>query len=239
MLPPHEGETRWPGVFVVFEGIDGSGKSTQLKEVAKRLRAAGLTVFTSREPTDHEPWGARLRRSMVEGRMSAEDEVRHFLEDRRQHLREHVLPALHRGEIVLVDRYYLSTAAYQGRRGFDVDELLARNEAFAPAPDLALIFEISPERALQRAQARGATDEFERIDELREVAAIFASINRPWIRRLDADRESSAVTRDALEQIVEGPLRARRCARAPVLCTPPACDHGAGCALQELRRALA
>lgn len=239
MQPPSESAPRWPGVFVVFEGIDGSGKSTQLRMMAEHLRAAGLAVMTSREPTDHEPWGARLRRSMVEGRMNADDELRHFLEDRRQHLAEHVLPALHAGQVVLVDRYYLSTAAYQGRRGFDVDDLLAQNEAFAPAPDLALYFEITPERALERARARGTTDEFERLDELREVAAIFERIERSWIRRINADRAAAEVARDAVSEVLEGPLRLRHCARAPALCMPLACGEAARCELQRLRIALA
>lgn len=173
------------GVFVVFDGIDGCGKSTQLRMTADWLRGQGIEVVTSKEPTD-KPWGARLRASQTLGRLSPADEVEHFLRDRRQHVDELIVPSLERGAWVLLDRYYYSTVAYQGRRGFDPADLLAQNEAFAPAPDLAFFFVLPIEAASDRIGSRGSADTFEALDEQREVAALFDAIDRPYIRRLAA-----------------------------------------------------
>ena len=96
------------GVLIAFEGIDGSGKSTQARRVAEALRAEGREVTLLREPGDSE-FGRELRRIFVEGRdVTPEEEMRLFLEDRRIDVRDNIAPALARGAIVIMDRYYLS-----------------------------------------------------------------------------------------------------------------------------------
>ena len=130
-----------PGFLLVLEGIDGAGKSTLQRQLAAWCRERGRTVVTSREPTDG-PHGTALRQSAKTGRLSPEAELDLFLKDRAEHAAILIRPALARGEIVVLDRYYFSTAAYQGARGLDVPAIIAANEEFAPIPDLVLLLDI-------------------------------------------------------------------------------------------------
>jgi dTMP kinase len=107
-----------------------------------------------------------------------------------------IAPALDAGRLVLGDRYFLSTVAYQGARGFaEPAQLLAQAEAEFPLPDLALVFAIAPHAGLARVAARGGTAEpaFEEPDYLARVAGIFASIERPYVARVDARGAREAV----------------------------------------------
>ena len=111
------------GLFIVLEGIDGAGKSTQIRCLTEKLAASGRPPVVSREPTDG-PHGRRLRESATRGRLSAEEELATFLADRREHVSNLILPSLAAGKVVVLDRYYFSTAAYQGARGFDWREIV-------------------------------------------------------------------------------------------------------------------
>lgn len=174
------------GLLAVIEGIDGAGKSTLLPVLAEHVRAQGHECVTSREPTDG-PWGRKLRESAVTGRLSLRDELDLFLRDREEHVRDKIAPALARGAVVLLDRYYFSTAAYQGARGADPQEIIAENERFAPPPDLVLLLDLDPRDGLGRVRVRGdAPNEFEREEELQRVREIFRAIERPGIVRIDA-----------------------------------------------------
>jgi len=170
-------------LFIVIEGIDGTGKSTQLKRLADWLSTQGREVVASREPTDG-PWGKKLRESAVTGRLSSEDELQYFLNDRQQHVEELIAPALASGKVVILDRYYFSTMAYQGSRGFDPVEIRRRNEAFAPIPDLLLILDLDVDQALERIGSRGDTaNEFEKRGNLERCREIFLSLtSEPFVR---------------------------------------------------------
>jgi dTMP kinase len=183
------------GSLVVFEGLDGTGKSTQLPRLAARLRARGYEVLETREPHDSAP-GRRIRElARSHAAVAPEAELALFMEQRRLHVRERIAPALARGEVVLSDRYFLSTVAYQGGRGLDPAALLAANEAEFPLPDLALLLELPPAAGLARVVARGAPHEpaFEHAGFLERVAAIFAALERPYLERIDAAGTPEAV----------------------------------------------
>lgn len=175
------------GLFIVIEGIDGTGKSTQARHLAEWLVAQGREVVLSREPTDG-PWGAQLRASAATGRLSPEDELRYFLNDRRQHVAETISPALAAGKVVILDRYYFSTMAYQGARGFDPAEIRRLNEQFAPVPDLLLILDIDVNMALQRIGSRGdSANAFEQRENLQRCREIFLSLkDEPFTRVIDS-----------------------------------------------------
>ncbi len=165
---------------MVLEGIDGAGKSTQAARLAAALRAAGYDVVASREPTGG-PYGQRIRELARGGRagVTAEEELALFLADRREHVEGVIRPALAAGKVVLLDRYYLSTMAYQGALGLDVKDIQTKNEAFAPPPDLALILTLPVHDALARIAGNrpgGPDAAFELADYLERVAAIFASM---------------------------------------------------------------
>lgn len=190
------------GLFIVIEGIDGTGKSTQSKRLAEWFRSRGREVVLSREPTDG-PWGKKLRESATTGRLSAEEELECFLNDRREHVEMNIKPALAEGKVVILDRYYFSTMAYQGARGFDPAEIRRRNEAFAPQPDLLLILDLSVESAHGRIGARGDTaNEFEQRDTLTRCREIFLSLrDEPFACVIDAEPSLNEVTADILSVV--------------------------------------
>lgn len=175
------------GLFIVIEGIDGTGKSTQVKNLGAWFETKGREVVLSREPTNG-PWGRRLRESAATGRLSPEDELQYFLNDRREHVEELIKPALASGKVVILDRYYFSTMAYQGSRGFDPAEIRRMNEAFAPLPDLLLILDLDVDTAHQRIGHRGdSTNEFEKRESLEKCREIFLSLkDEPFVRVVDA-----------------------------------------------------
>jgi dTMP kinase len=192
----------YPGFFVVIEGIDGAGKSTQAKRLGERLTARGEKVVLSREPTMGQ-WGKQLRASAQTGRLSIEEEVELFLKDRREHVNELILPRLREGCVVIVDRYYFSTAAYQGARGVDPQELIRRNEEFAPEPDLLVLFDLPVEDGLSRVRARGdKADHFEQVEQLRRVREIFLSIDKPYLVKVDARKEQGVIAEEILAAVL-------------------------------------
>ena len=178
--------TKRPGLFIVLEGIDGTGKSTQAKRLGEWLAALGREVVLSREPTAG-PWGQKVRESAATGRLSPEDELQYFLNDRRQHVEELISPSLAAGKVVILDRYYFSTMAYQGARGFDPAEIRRKNEEFAPVPDLLLIMDLDVDSALERIGARGDTaNEFEKRENLERCREIFLSLkDEGFVRVID------------------------------------------------------
>ena len=155
------------GRFITFEGVDGSGKTTQLRLLATRLRATGIEVTETREPGG-APGAEQIRRLLVEGepgRWSAETETLLFTAARRAPLERTLLPALAAGGTVLCDRFADSTRVYQGAARADlrgvVDAL--HDLMIGREPDLTLILDLDPAEALSRGLARGgAEDRFER-----------------------------------------------------------------------------
>jgi len=191
------------GFLLALEGIDGSGKSTAAAGLAEALSEAGHDVVATREPTDG-PWGRRIRAMARSGETVApEEELRWFVEDRREHVARVIRPALDAGGLVLTDRYFLSTVAYQGARGLDWRALLDAAEREFPAPDLALLFEIDPAAGLARTNARPDADEpaFEERALLERVAGVYAAIERPWLVRIDGGAPEPAVLRAALAAV--------------------------------------
>jgi dTMP kinase len=182
-----------PGWLVVVEGIDGAGKSTVLRRLVDHCSRRGIPLVLSGEPT-RGPWGMKLRRSMVEGRLSLDEELSLFLKDRAEHVENVIHPALAAGKVVLLDRYYLSTAAYQGARGADPEAILRENERFAPKPDLTLLLDFDPEGGLGRIRARGdAPNSFEQLEQLRAVRRIFLELQRDFIQTVDASQSEGEV----------------------------------------------
>ncbi|XOF32456.1 MAG: dTMP kinase [Candidatus Electrothrix sp. YB6] len=185
------------GMLIAFEGIDGTGKSTQLRLLAEFLREQGLPVITTYEPTNSR-YGRRIRELYQDrGSCTPEEELNLFIEDRRLHVQEFIRPELTAGKIVLTDRYYYSTAAYQGAAGLDPTDIFARN-SFAPTPDLVVLLTMNPELSIARIrEGRGeALNDFEQLDQLRKVAKHFASFSDPSIVRIDAAWPPEQVQQD-------------------------------------------
>jgi dTMP kinase len=196
-----------PPLFIVIEGIDGTGKSTQARLLAEWLRANGRETVVSREPTDG-PWGRKLRESAATGRLSPQEELDYFLKDRREHVETLIAPALAAGKVVVLDRYYFSTMAYQGCRGFDPEEIRRRNEEFAPRPDLLLILDLEVDDALARIGSRGdSANEFERRDSLQRCREIFLALrDEPFVRVIDSSGPLEEVSVRIRQTLIEGGL---------------------------------
>lgn len=183
------------GLLIVLEGTDGSGKSTQLPRLAARLEAAGRRVVRTREPHDC-PAGRAIRAMARSGRRVApEQELAWFFEQRRAHVREVIRPALARGDVVLSDRYFVSSAAYQGARGLDADAILRTSEAEFPLPDLVLWLDVPVAEALARTSSRSEPHEpaFEERSFLERVRATMSSLARDYLVRIDATGPPEAV----------------------------------------------
>jgi dTMP kinase len=191
------------GIFIVIEGIDGTGKSTQARRLAEWFTHHGREVVLSREPTDG-PWGKQLRESAASGRLSPDDELQFFLNDRRQHVEECIAPALAAGKVVILDRYYFSSMAYQGSRGFDVAEIRSKNEAFAPVPDLLLILDLDVDAAHERIGVRGdSANEFEKRENLVRCREIFLSLkNESFTRVIPSTGTLDEVTEKIRQTVV-------------------------------------
>src|SRR4030042_6942583 len=121
-------KTNTKPLFIVFEGIDGAGKSVQAKMLADHLQAVGIPLVLTAEPSEG-PIGRYIRSLKV--RPEPVEEERLFTEDRRHHVQNVIIPALRRGATVICDRYIYSSAAYQGARGMDPEKILAENRQFA------------------------------------------------------------------------------------------------------------
>jgi len=201
------------GLFVVFEGIDGTGKSTQVRLLAEALERLGESPVVSCEPT-HGPWGQRIRDSAASGRMSPREELAAFLEDRTEHVEKLIRPALAQGRIVILDRYFYSSVAYQGARVGDPEGVLREMESRFPIPDAIFLLDLDPMLAIRRiAECRGEDpNEFEGAENLLQSRAIFLSLREPKIVVVDATQSVPAVHRVVLKAFLDGPLAERRTA---------------------------
>ena len=149
-----------PGTFITFEGIDGSGKSTQLKLLNSFLRARGCDALVTREPGG-TPLGLRLREALLDALEEVDPltELLVFAADRAQHVRRKLIPALESGAVVISDRYADATVAYQGAgRGFP-PELIFQIVQLATGglqPDLTLLFDVSIDESTNRTTRRSS-----------------------------------------------------------------------------------
>ena len=204
---PHQAR----GVLIALEGIDGTGKSTQAARLLTIFSEQGYDTVLLREPSD-SPWGRRLREVMRTGRrlLSPAEELDLFLQDRRYDVAVHIRPALAACKLVLMDRYYFSTIAYQGALGIDPAEIQRLNEAFAPVPDAVFVLLIAPATALERIRRErgGADDVFEREDYLTKVDEVFRTLSGPNIHPIAADEPIEVMT-SILQEKIREVLRAR------------------------------
>jgi dTMP kinase len=199
------------GIFLSFEGIDGSGKSTQARRLAETLRAQGHVVTLTREPGG-SPGAEDIRRLVLTGdpdRWSPETEILLFTAARRDHLEKTIHPALARGEIVITDRFADSTRMYQGLRAPALRDTVDRLHELmiGTEPDLTLLVDIDPAVGLARAQAR-AGDEM-RFEDMglatqAQMRAGFLDLaaRTPRFAVIDGAREADAVAADILTTVL-------------------------------------
>ncbi|MCK4761202.1 MAG: dTMP kinase [Candidatus Aminicenantes bacterium] len=173
--------------LIVFEGIDGSGKTSVSKLLLSYLQDSGNEVQWFREPADSR-WGRKIRElANLKESIPIEEELEYFIKDRQWNVKNNILPGLRQNKTVILDRYYFSTACYQGARGFSIEEIIERNTAFAPAPDITFIIDVDVDTALKRIK-RGRDYEaklFEKRDFLQKVRANYLELRAPGIHIID------------------------------------------------------
>ncbi len=193
-------------MFISFEGIDGSGKSTQSKVLAEDLRARGHDVVLTREPGG-SPGAEDIRAMLVSGdptRWSPETEILLFTAARRDHLEQVILPALNSGKTVITDRFADSTRVYQGVARADlrlvVDSL--HDLMIGRDPDLTFVIDMDPATALKRGLGRGSgEDRFEEFGlqfqiDLRQGFLDLANQNSARCKVIDGNRDADKIAGD-------------------------------------------
>jgi len=196
------------GVLITFEGVEGSGKSTQMARLGRSLRRQGHRVEVTAEP-DGTALGVAVRR-LFELSPTPLGEVFLFMAARQQHVSEKIRPWLRQGRVVLCDRYTDATVAYQGYgRGVDLDLIRELNVRATGGvlPDLTLVFDLRPEEGFRRIGDR-RLDRFER-----ETLAFHRRVRRGYleieraepkrVRLVNAGREPEAVARDVARLVEE------------------------------------
>jgi dTMP kinase len=188
------------GLLIAIEGIDGAGKTSVAGALTQWCGERGLACHMSKEPTGVFV-GEKLRRSAQLGRLSLDDELDLFILDRREHVKRTIEPGLSERAVIILDRYYYSTAAYQGARGADPAKIIEANEAFAPRPDLVLLLDSPVATGRQRIGMRGEEpNEFEQVHGLETARRIFldqAGRNKNIVV-IDATRSMKEVLADCI-----------------------------------------
>ena len=170
-------------MLVNLEGIDGCGKSTQSKLLLEKLEEEGEKVIILKEPTKR-PHGQKLWDVLHGKRKASNEEILElFVLDRKQHVEEKIQPALDDGTVILMDRYYYSSMAYQVEGGIDVEEIREKH-VFAPKPDVVLIFDLPVSVALERVKGHSDADEFEKEEHLEKVREAYLDLGNDLLVRI-------------------------------------------------------
>lgn len=197
------------GLLLVFEGIDGSGKSTQARLLYETLLRKGIKAVLTKEPTDG-PFGKKLRQLAQQGRdeISLQEEYDLFMQDRAEHVEKELIPQLDQGAVVVCDRYFYSTMAYQGALGMDPETIYAENARRFPTPDKIFYITVSPTIGRSRITSgrKETPNLFEKEAYLKKVAALFDAMPYDEIVRIDGSNDIAAVQQavwDVVELILE------------------------------------
>ena len=202
------------GYFISFEGIDGSGKSTQIQKLAEFLEANDFEIVITREPGGSKG-GEEIRNLLLQGnvdRWSAETEILLFTAARRDHLERIILPALEEGKIVICDRFTDSTRMYQGMRGVNLRNLVdtLNEKVIKFDPDLTIVIDINPEISLKRAKSRKIVEErFEDfgVDLQMKMRKGFLELAKEFVNRIEVVNGQQSI--DKLAQDICSLVKAR------------------------------
>jgi len=195
-------------MFIAFEGLDGSGSSTQARLLAERLELTGHPALATKEPTATNPIG-RMIRDVLQHKWEASPEALQLLfsADRAEHLKNDIWPALREGKIVISDRYLFSTIAFGSLAVPDIEWLKQLNRLYPP-PDITFLFKLDPAECIKRIEHRGKPIElFEKEEKLRNIWKTYESlsIDYPHVHLIDASKSIAEIT-DEIWGIVEKKL---------------------------------
>ncbi len=190
------------GILIVFEGIDGCGKTTQAKLLFEKLKSLGFDTILLKEPSSSK-WGKEIKRlSLFENSITPEKELKLFIKDREENTNKNIKPALREKKIVILDRYYFSTIAYQGAKGIDIDLIKKLNKNIAIEPDIVFILDIEPNIGLERIENRKKKEKlFEQENYLNRVREIYNSLKGKNIFKIDGSKKIDEIRKE-IEKIV-------------------------------------
>jgi len=190
------------GLLIAVEGIDGAGKTTIANHLCDFISKKGYKCVVLKEPSE-SIYGRMIK--SLKSRPDPETEMELFLKDREMDVKDRILPALEEGKIVIMDRYYYSNIAYQSARGLNADRIRELNEKIAPKPDLVILLDLSPSKALERIKNREKLSIFEEKDYLEKVRQKFREIADDRTVIIDAEMDLEFVKKEA-EKAVMGLL---------------------------------
>jgi len=198
-----------PGFLFVLEGIDGAGKTAVVESLVEFL-SRDYDVVQLREPTNESKWGIEIRERSPMGALTPDEELELFHRDRQWHVKNRIHPALEAGKLVLMDRYFFASGAYQSvSTGIPWKEILRRNrvEIGVPEPDIIFILDVSVEVGLERALQRNGTknEQFEQVDRLIKVREAYLAMVQEddgMYVVVDAAKTLEEVTSEVYSEIV-------------------------------------
>lgn len=197
------------GFFIVFEGVDGAGKTTQINILQKKLVANGFDVVRTLEPGGTNA-GQTIRNLVFTNELDPVTEVFLFAADRAEHVRKVIAPALDAGKIVVSDRFLLSSVAYQGYGkglGAEFVEEINKHALDGVSPDLTIILDIPVDRALKRVQNANRFENLELQSKVRDAFLTEANKNKTKIVIIDSDNDPETISQrvwEAVSQKLEG-----------------------------------
>lgn len=196
-------------IFIVFDGLDGSGKGEMIKRLKDYLakKDNNLKILITKEPTDGQ-YGRQIKEILKEEKdpiLGAEKCLTLFVKDRQEHLEKEINPFLKKdNSVVVCDRYYYSTIAFQHTQGIDVEEVIFQNMTFR-TPDIAFILDLAAETAVQRIHKRGLQKEkFEELSFMKELRQNFLNLKKELsdnIKIIDASKPEDAVFNQIKKEI--------------------------------------
>lgn len=170
-------KNNYPGKFIVIEGLDGSGQSTQTSLLRDFLIEKGEQILTTKEPTKDSEAGKKIRQILDEKTKEDPAELQKlFAEDRKEHLEKVISPALKEGKWVISDRYFYSTFAFGCSDGLDLNWLIKINDNFL-TPDITFILDVSPEVCINRIEKRNTKKTlFEKREKMVKILEIYKTL---------------------------------------------------------------
>lgn len=199
----------YPGKFIVFEGLDGSGKTTQARELGLFLKKKKYKVLLTKEPTKDNIFGRKINDILNQKKKTTPLKLQVlFTKDRKWHLKNVIEPALKKGKIVICDRYFFSTFAFGGI-DVDMEKLIKLNEKFL-MPDLTFYIDVSPKECMERILKRvksSKTAFFEKEEKLKEVYKNYKLLARRFpIYFVEGEREIGLIAKD-IKNIVDKEIK--------------------------------
>lgn len=205
-------KNNFAGKFIVLEGLDGSGQSTQVELVKKFLEEKGIKVVATKEPTLASESGRKIKLALEQKeKMAPADLQKLFADDRKEHLENLIIPALDRGEFVVSDRYFFSSFAYGVSDGLGLDWLIEINDKFL-IPDLIIVLKVSPKVCIERIEKRGtAKTLFEKEQKLAKVWETYEILPKHFETSVIIDGEKPiAEVFDEVKKIISEKLNGKR-----------------------------